>query len=200
MYDWNSNTVVVSIPVHRQLDIQCIPVYPCITAGTTGIIGCARLRSQRLRVFELERLIALIAWPLATDSNLHFVNLVWKAGFGHWFRKRCQQDLFQGPWWFLAAWSWSSQPFSWTHDSKRLSYIRIATMFSIQNWQNLEILCICSSIHRWYDRRFRKVSELITAEKQQVSWGPHASQIDEFAVEISRFQDFKVRRFFRSNA
>ena len=121
MYDWNSNTVVVSIPVHRQLDIQCIPVYPCITAGTTGIIGCARLRSQRLRVFELERLIALIAWPLATDSNLHFVNLVWKAGFGHWFRKRCQQDLFQGPWWFLAAWSWSSQPFSWTHDSKRLS-------------------------------------------------------------------------------
>lgn len=34
------------------------PVYPCIThAGTTGIIGCARLRSQRLRVFELERLI-----------------------------------------------------------------------------------------------------------------------------------------------
>lgn len=61
MYDWNSNTVAVSIPVHRQLD-TVYPVYPCITAGTTGIIGCARLRSQiGLRVFELERLIALIA-------------------------------------------------------------------------------------------------------------------------------------------
>ena len=198
MYDWNSNTVAVSIPVHRQLDTvyPIYPVYPCITAGTTGIIGCARLRSQiGLRVFELERLIALIAWPLATDSNLHFVNLVWKAGFGHWFRKRCQQDLFQGPWWFLAAWSWSSQPFSWTHDSKRLSYIRIATMFSIQNWQNLEILCISSPfIDDTTADSASKVSELITAEKQQVSWGPHDSQIDEFAVEISRFQDFKVRR------
>lgn len=196
MYDWNSNTVAVSIPVHRQLD-TVYPVYPCITAGTTGIIGCARLRSQiGLRVFELERLIALIAWPLATDSNLHFVNLVWKAGFGHWFRKRCQQDLFQGPWWFLAAWSWSSQPFSWTHDSKRLSYIRIATMFSIQNWQNLEILCISSPfIDDTTADSASKVSELITAEKQQVSWGPHDSQIDgAFAVEISRFQDFKVRR------